>query len=99
MIDDEEPAAQIPFNYEIVQQVEEEKKGNVEGPQINVPPISQNMEIMADQLRDSIVELQKLNAQNDVVEDEEDDEFNDEDLDDQRASFQEYLNKEANQDD
>jgi hypothetical protein len=40
------------------------------------------MEIMADQLRDSIVELQKLNAQNDVVEDEEDDEFIDEEADD-----------------
>ena len=40
------------------------------------------MEIMADQLRDSIVELQKLNAQNDVVEDEEDDEFIDEEPDD-----------------
>jgi hypothetical protein len=33
-------------------------------------------------LRDSIVELQKLNAQNDVVEDEEDDEFIDEEPDD-----------------
>ena len=86
-MNDEEPPAEIPINYEVVQQVEEEKKDDVEGPQINAAPISQNMEIMADQLRDSILELQKLKDQNYVDEIENDGELIDEDAVDKRASF------------
>ena len=39
-MNDEEAAAKIPINNEIIQKVEEEKKGEIEGPQINVPPLS-----------------------------------------------------------